>query len=125
MSRLHTDSVPIDTALVRHLLAGEFPRWATLPLQRVPSTGTVNALYRLGGDLVIRLPLAPWGVAQLTGKIDTAAATAVWEADLAAPSWEGPPVWIHGDLLPTIYGPRLGRQRSARATIGRTRVNGT
>ena len=24
--------------------------------------------------------------------------TAAWEADLQAPAWRGPPVWIHGDL---------------------------
>ncbi|AWS47698.1 aminoglycoside phosphotransferase family protein [Streptosporangium sp. 'caverna'] len=30
--------------------------------------------------------------------VDTDAVTAVWEAALAAPAWDGPPVWIHGDL---------------------------
>lgn len=30
--------------------------------------------------------------------VDTDAVTAVWEAALAAPAWEGPPVWVHGDL---------------------------
>jgi aminoglycoside phosphotransferase (APT) family kinase protein len=31
---------------------------------------------------------------------DTAAITSAWEAALAAPAWEGPRVWLHGDLLP-------------------------
>lgn len=34
----------------------------------------------------------------LAGMIDTDAVTAVWEAALAAPAWDGPPVWVHGDL---------------------------
>jgi len=33
----------------------------------------------------------------LRGEIDAAAATAVWDAALAAP-WPGPPVWFHGDV---------------------------
>jgi aminoglycoside phosphotransferase (APT) family kinase protein len=36
----------------------------------------------------------------LHGIIDTTAATAAWEADLHAPIWDRPPVWIHGDLSP-------------------------
>ncbi|CAM5594145.1 aminoglycoside phosphotransferase family protein [Streptomyces aurantiogriseus] len=33
-----------------------------------------------------------------TGLVDTDAVTEVWEAALAAPAWQKPPVWIHGDL---------------------------
>ncbi|BFT73787.1 aminoglycoside phosphotransferase family protein [Paenibacillus sp. P36] len=32
--------------------------------------------------------------------VDADAATAVWEAALQAPVWQGKPVWIHGDLHP-------------------------
>jgi aminoglycoside phosphotransferase (APT) family kinase protein len=32
--------------------------------------------------------------------VDTDAATAVWEQALAAPDWDGPPTWLHGDLMP-------------------------
>lgn len=35
---------------------------------------------------------------QLHGSVDVAAAAAVWEAALAAPVWDRPSVWIHGDL---------------------------
>ncbi|WUH99455.1 aminoglycoside phosphotransferase family protein [Spirillospora sp. NBC_00431] len=38
------------------------------------------------------------GIAALEGVADVAAVTAVWESALAAPAWDGPPVWIHGDL---------------------------
>jgi aminoglycoside phosphotransferase (APT) family kinase protein len=47
---------PIDASLVRRLPAAQFPRWAEQPLKRFPSTGTVNALYRLGDDLAVCLP---------------------------------------------------------------------
>jgi aminoglycoside phosphotransferase (APT) family kinase protein len=36
-------------------------------------------------------------IAALDGLIDTEAATAAWDAALAAP-WPGPPVWVHGDV---------------------------
>lgn len=41
---MHADEARIDAALVRRLLAGQFPQWAELPLKRVESAGTVNAL---------------------------------------------------------------------------------
>ncbi|RXZ66819.1 phosphotransferase, partial [Agromyces albus] len=31
---------------------------------------------------------------------DPGALTAVWEQSLVAPAWDGPPVWVHGDLHP-------------------------
>lgn len=40
-------------------------------------------------------------IAALEGLLDTDAITAVWEAALRAPAWDGPPVWIHGDPAPT------------------------
>lgn len=36
----------------------------------------------------------------LAGELDAAAALRVWEAALAAPEWDRPSVWFHGDLLP-------------------------
>jgi aminoglycoside phosphotransferase (APT) family kinase protein len=33
--------------------------------------------------------------------IDLVEVTKVWEQTLAAPSWSGTPVWLHGDLMPT------------------------
>jgi aminoglycoside phosphotransferase (APT) family kinase protein len=196
---MHADELATDAGLVRRLLAAQFPQWEDLPLEPVPSSGTDNALYRLGIDMVVRLPrihwavggvdkdwqwlprLAPllpvaipvplakgapaegypweWGVypwlegenptvgriadprsltrdvvqfidalhgsdladgpptrrgapldgqdesaraalVALEGMIDTDAATAAWDEALETPEWSGPPVWIHGDLLP-------------------------
>jgi aminoglycoside phosphotransferase (APT) family kinase protein len=54
--KMHADELEIDAGLVGRLLAAQFPQWADRPIERVPSSGTDNALYRLGGDLVARLP---------------------------------------------------------------------
>jgi aminoglycoside phosphotransferase (APT) family kinase protein len=54
--RMHADAVDIDTSLVHRLITAQFPRWRDLPIEWVPSAGTDNALYRLGEDMVVRLP---------------------------------------------------------------------
>jgi aminoglycoside phosphotransferase (APT) family kinase protein len=195
---MHADEIETDDALVRRLLAAQFPQWAELPIEALPVGGTDNAIYRLGEELSVRLPrrrdwvigslddefewlpklasLLPlnvptpvahgapgegyphewaiyaWlegedaasapldlpraaidlaellaalrhidaaggpapgsrggplrarnratraGIAALGDSIDAGAVTAAWEDALAAPGWEGPPVWIHGDL---------------------------
>lgn len=59
---MHPDEIPVDEALVRALLAAQFPRWAELPIARVPSIGTDNAMFRLGDRLVARLPRIHWAV---------------------------------------------------------------
>jgi aminoglycoside phosphotransferase (APT) family kinase protein len=59
---MHEDEVATDAALVKRLLAAQFPQWAELPVERVASSGTDNALYRLGKDMVVRLPRIDWAV---------------------------------------------------------------
>lgn len=59
-AKMHVDEVPTDTALVRRLLAAQFPQWADLPVVPVESAGTDNTLYRLGDELVVRLPRIHW-----------------------------------------------------------------
>jgi aminoglycoside phosphotransferase (APT) family kinase protein len=202
MAKMHADELDIDAGLVRRLLRSQFPHWAELPVAPVLPRGTDNALYRVGDDMVVRLPRTPrtsrtleserrwlprlapflplavpqpladgkpaddypfsWSVytwlegesatvapaadlaqlatdlaefiaalqridptdgpapgehnffrgeplgnrdaatrtaiASLEGTIDAAAATAAWEDALRAPAWQGPPLWIHGDL---------------------------
>jgi aminoglycoside phosphotransferase (APT) family kinase protein len=53
---MHADEIQTDAHLVARLLAGQFPQWAQVPIQPAPSAGTDNALYRLGDDMVVRLP---------------------------------------------------------------------
>lgn len=200
---MHPGAHPIDGGLVRRLIAERFPEWSGLSVKRWPSGGTVNAMYRLGDDMVVRLPLVrggakdvameqkwlpllaphlptripevlasgepsqgypwPWSVYRwLPGEtpeagtlsepvllaedlaafvaamrslalpaapkahrggpvasedaetraaiqelrgipeedVDCDAVAAVWEETLRAPGWDGPPVWLHADLMP-------------------------
>ena len=53
---MHPDELGLDDSLVAQLVAEQFPEWAELPLERIPSPGTDNVLYRLGPDMVVRLP---------------------------------------------------------------------
>jgi aminoglycoside phosphotransferase (APT) family kinase protein len=53
---MHLDELEIEEALVRRLLVSQFPEWADLPLRRVEPSGTVNAIFRLGDGLSVRLP---------------------------------------------------------------------
>jgi len=54
--KMHADEADIDVSLVRRLLAGQFPQWSDLLIERVRSAGTVNAIYRLGVGMAVRLP---------------------------------------------------------------------
>lgn len=206
-SKMHVGEVDTDASLVRRLLAAQFPKWANLPIEPVPSAGTDNALYRLGDDMAVRLPRIHWAagvdkehewlpklapflplavpvplakgnpgegypwqwsvyrwlegenatiehivdlrqaatdlahfivalqqieptggpparrgiplakrdqptreaIAALHGTLDADIVTAAWDAALAAPAWQGPPVWVHGDLLPGNLLVKQGR----------------
>ena len=54
----HTERVYIDAALVRRLVAAQFPQWAELPIRPVELDGWDNTTFRLGEDMSVRLPSA-------------------------------------------------------------------
>ena len=62
---MHADEIATDESLVSRLLTDQFPQWADLPVTRVTSSGTDNALYRLGDDLAVRLPRVPSAAGQV------------------------------------------------------------
>jgi aminoglycoside phosphotransferase (APT) family kinase protein len=203
-TKMHLDEFDTNVALVERLVAGQFPRWAHLAVEKIRAAGTDNAMYRLGVDIAVRLPRIPSAAAQVDkehewlprlapllplaipvllakgspaegypwhwsvchwlegenatieriadplqaardlamfvsalgridatggpaagahnffrgvpllrrdattrgaiellggmGMVNAAAATAAWDAALAARAWDRPPVWIHGDL---------------------------
>jgi len=39
MTKMHSDEVDIDAGLVHWLLLVQFPHWADLPIERLPSGG--------------------------------------------------------------------------------------
>lgn len=65
MTSMHEGEQEVSAALVHALVTQQFPQWAELPLRRVPSDGTSNAMFRLGEDLVARLPLMEWAVSDV------------------------------------------------------------
>jgi len=70
-------------------------------LQRIDTTGgpspAVHNSFR-GVPLATRDATTRAAIASLRSVIDVGAASAAWEAALEAPAWDGPPVWIHGDI---------------------------
>lgn len=62
---MHPDEVVTDAALVARLVATQMPHWAGMPVDPVTSSGTDNALYRLGDELVVRMPRIPGAIGQI------------------------------------------------------------
>jgi len=62
MPKMHDEEVLASPELVRRLLAAQMPQWADLPISARPLGGTDNAMYRLGDDMVVRLPRIEWAV---------------------------------------------------------------
>ena len=65
MTSLHADELPIDLSIVRALVDDASPVWGRLPLTPAGTSGSSNALFRLGDDLAVRLPRQPGGGATI------------------------------------------------------------
>ena len=52
------DRVVVELAQARRLVASQFPRWGGLPIEPVAGGGWDNCTFRLGTDMVLRLPSA-------------------------------------------------------------------
>lgn len=52
---IHENEIPVDDAQVRSLLKAQRPEWAELPLRRA-GAGTDNTMFRLGDELLVRVP---------------------------------------------------------------------
>jgi len=55
--RMHADQVDVTVADARRLLPAEL---GDRPVRPVASGGTVNAVFRVGDDLALRVPLRPF-----------------------------------------------------------------
>jgi aminoglycoside phosphotransferase (APT) family kinase protein len=56
---MHDDEILVSDEVVRKLIAGQFPEWSQEPILRIASSGTVNAIFRIGTEFAGRLPLRP------------------------------------------------------------------
>jgi aminoglycoside phosphotransferase (APT) family kinase protein len=74
---MHSDELPVPLPTVRALVEAQFPEWRDLPIRRVASTGTTNAVFRVGDELAARFPLQP-------GDVETVRLGLRAEADAAA-----------------------------------------
>lgn len=62
--------LPLDEAVIRALLVDQAPQWGNLPLCRLSSSGTDNALFRLGADLLVRVPMRESAIPLATKELD-------------------------------------------------------
>lgn len=63
---MHDDEVEVNEALVRRLIDAQMPQLASRPISMVEPWGTDNGIWRLGDDLVVRLPRIGWAEGQIT-----------------------------------------------------------
>ena len=113
VTRMHADETPVDERLVRRLLADQAPEFADRALRRVEPWGTDHGIWRLGDDLVVRLPRIGWAATQpdkearwlpvLARHLPVAAPTPVFVGD---PGHGYPFRWaVHRWLPGTLAGP--------------------
>ena len=62
---LHDDELTIKRSTVRALVDRTLPGCRALPLRRLLASGSTNALFRLGEDLLVRRPRRPGGSATI------------------------------------------------------------
>ncbi|HUQ40418.1 MAG TPA: aminoglycoside phosphotransferase family protein [Acidimicrobiales bacterium] len=63
-AKRHDDEFEVDEELVHRLLRAQFPQWADLPLALVEPSGTDHTIYRLGDELVVRMPVMEYATRQ-------------------------------------------------------------
>ncbi|MFE0578554.1 aminoglycoside phosphotransferase family protein [Streptomyces sp. NPDC058874] len=61
---MHVDQVDVTTDIVAALVQEQFPQWSGEAIRPLPSTGTVNAIFRIGEGFSARFPLRPTDAAE-------------------------------------------------------------
>lgn len=67
---MHDNEQEVNTALVQFLLKEQCPQWADLELIPILSSGTDNALFRLGETYVVRIPRLEWSPGSVSSGIN-------------------------------------------------------
>ena len=113
---LHSDEIPIDAELVRALVGRVMPAYADSPIRRLASSGSTNALFRLGEEFLVRLPRQPGGSATISKEarwlpvlgpllsVSVPDVVAVFEPDRGYPERWSVVRWIDG-AHPEVVGP--------------------
>ena len=113
---LHDDELLIDLSLVRALIDRALPEYASLPLSRLRASGSTNALFRLGDELLVRMPRQPGGTATIEKEarwlpqigpllpVSVPEVVAVGEPDLGYPERWSVVRWLDGEV-PTVADP--------------------
>lgn len=70
MTKMHDNELVVNQDLVRELLRSQCPQWADLQLKPILSSGTDNALFRLGEDYVVRIPRIEWSLDSVANGIN-------------------------------------------------------
>lgn len=129
MARMHADEIEIDDAVVRRLIATQFPHWADLPLRRVEPSGTLNAIYRLGEELCVRLPRLKGPTAPDSRELEWLPKLApILPMEVPVPVAQGRPsdeypwfweihTWIEGDTIPVAEIDAIQAARDLAALI--------
>jgi aminoglycoside phosphotransferase (APT) family kinase protein len=76
VTQMHADEVSVPVSLVRTLVDRQHPEWRGLPLRPVAEFGTDHKLFRLGAELLVRMPV-------FAGSADQAASDSAWLPRLA------------------------------------------
>ena len=74
--KMHADELDIGPVLAASLVGEQFPHLAALPISKLPSAGTENAIFRLGKNLAVRMP-------RVAGAAKQAEREAIWLPRLA------------------------------------------
>lgn len=120
---MHTNQIETSPDLVRRLLQCQMPKLAGLPIADRPFNGTDNAVYRVGEDYSVRLPIIDWAVGNEDRmkpwlpwlrdrlSIDVPVPIYYGSADEVYPhDWTIYP-WFQGDVLPMgCVDPEVARQ---------------
>jgi aminoglycoside phosphotransferase (APT) family kinase protein len=73
---MHHDQLQVDAGMVRRLVDEQFPSWRGLAVEEVRTAGTVNAIFRIGPDLVARFPLVARDPAEARASLEAEAVAA-------------------------------------------------
>jgi len=74
--RMHEGQLAVSAEIVRQLVDEQFPQWRRLRVKSVASSGTVNAIFRIGDRLAARFPLQSGDPASTREWLESEAAAA-------------------------------------------------